>query len=279
MTTPGFTPLSVQDRIPFGPASNQRDGHFFALHLERPFDPVAGTPLWHGWMPGQFAMLRPAGWALDLIWARPFSICQVTDRALVFFIQIAGRGTQRMADLRPGDMVHVWGPLGNGFAVEPDSPTLLLAGGIGLAPFLGYADAHPKPHPLRLMFAHRRSSGHYPLDRLNPAVCLEDRPEHSPADREAFLAETAAAIRDTAAGSGLVLACGPAPFLRHVRERALAANARAQISLEHRMGCGVGACLGCVVTPTAANPAAGEHVSPLCACVNGPVFWADQVAM
>jgi len=276
MTLPSFTPLTVLDCIPCGPdAAHPGDCRFFVLRLERPA--LAGEPFWRGWKPGQFAMLRPAGWGLDTIWARPFSICQVTDRSLMFFFQAAGRGTRRMADLRRGDSVHVWGPLGNGFAVKTDAPTLLLAGGIGLVPFLGYADAHPQPHNLRLMFAHRSPAGLYPLNWLNQAVRLEDRPENSPADRDAFLAETAAAIRDIAAASGLILACGPTPFLRHVREQALAVKARAQISLENRMGCGVGACLGCVVTPTAAHPAAGENLLPLCACVNGPVFWADQV--
>lgn len=285
MTTPRimpqFTPLPVLDCIPCGPnpadPGHLENGLCFALHLERPLDPVAGEPLWHGWKPGQFAMLRPAGWSPDLIWARPFSICQATDRALIFFFQIAGRGTRRMAGLRRGDTVNVWGPLGNSFAVEPGAPTLLLAGGIGLAPFLGYADLHPQPHTLRLMFAHRSPSSHYPLDRLNPAVRLEDHPENSSADRDAFLAGAAAAIRDTAAASGLILACGPTPFLRHVREHALAVRASAQISLENRMGCGSGACLGCVATPTPAHPAAGECLLPLRTCVDGPVFWADQI--
>ena len=278
MTTPRFTALPVLDCIPFGNCPDHpEDCHFFALHLERPVDPLAGKPLWHGWKPGQFAMLRPAGWDLDLVWARPLSICQVTDQALAFFFQVSGRGTRRMAKLRRGDIVNVWGPLGNGFAVKPDTPTLLLAGGIGLAPFIGYADAHPQARNLRLMFSHRSSSECYPLDRLNPAVRLEDYPENSPADRDAFLAGVAAAIRETADRSGLVLACGPAPFLDYVRRHALDVEARAQLSLENRMGCGVGACLGCVARPTHANPVAGEHLLPLRTCVNGPVFWADQI--
>ena len=279
MTMPRFTSLPVLDCVSFGQApAHAGEYHFFALHLERPLDPVAGKPLWHDWKPGQFAMLRPAGWGMDLIWARPLSICQVTDQALIFFFQVAGRGTRQMAKMRRHDIVNIWGPLGNGFAVESGGPTLLLAGGIGLAPFLGYADVHPQPHSLRLMFAHRAPSGCYPLDRLNPAVQLEDRPENSPADRDVFLADVAAAIGDTATLSGLILACGPMPFLRYVRECSLTVKARAQLSLESRMGCGTGACLGCVVMPAPANPAAGEHLLPLRACVDGPVFWADQIA-
>ena len=277
MTTPRFTPLPVLDIQSFPPADAAGDCHFFALHLERPLDPATSAPLWQGWKPGQFAMLRPAGWALDLLWARPISICEVTDSALVFFFQISGRGTRRMAGLRTRDIVHVWGPLGNSFAVKPDTPTLLLGGGIGLAPFIGYAAAHPQPQNLRLMFSHRPPSDHYPLDRLAPSVRFEDCPENTPADRDRFLADVADAIADTAAHSGLVLACGPTPFLRHVRTHALATGARTQLSLENRMGCGVGACLGCVATPTPAHPVAGPQLMPVRTCVNGPIFWADQV--
>jgi dihydroorotate dehydrogenase electron transfer subunit len=294
--TPTFTALAVLDCLPRGPnppdppnladLAVPEDRRLFALHLERPLDPAAGAPIWHGWQPGQFAMIRPGRpgrpgrpdeRAPDLVWARPLSICQATETSLIFLFQLAGRGTRRLADLRRGDTVSVWGPLGAGFTVEPDAPTLLLAGGIGLAPFLGYADAHPNPRNLLLMFAHRLPSDHYPLDRLNPMVRLEDRPEHAAADREAFLADTARAIRDTAASSGLVLACGPAPFLRHVREHALAAGAHAQISLENRMGCGVGACLGCVAMPAARGAPDAALALPLRTCVDGPVFWADQV--
>lgn len=279
MPTPQYVSLPVLDLVPFG-SSDPDQAHFFALRLERPHNPAPGSPgvpIWQGWKPGQFAMLRPAGWALDLIWARPLSICEVTDTDIVFFFQVSGRGTQRMTSLRRGDVVHVWGPLGAGFAVKPDAPTLLLAGGIGLAPFIGYISAHPRPNSLRLMFAHRPPSVCYPLDRLSGSIHLQDCPEDSLADRERFLDDVAVAIRDMADRSGLVLACGPTPFLRHVRTHALASGARTQLSLENRMGCGVGACLGCVVTPTPANPVAGEHLLPVRTCVNGPVFWADQV--
>lgn len=275
-TTPRFTPLPVKAIRPYGDGDNPQ---CFALDLERPVDPATGQPLWTGWKPGQFAMLRPAGWALEMPWARPLSICDVTDDALRFFFQVAGRGTSRMADLRPGDSIHLWGPLGTGFAVKADTPTLLLAGGIGLAPFIGYARAHAQPEQLRLMFAHRPASSCYPLERITAGVHAEDYPENSLADREHFLTAVSEGIKDMAARSGLVLACGPTPFLRYVREQALACGARAQLSLENRMGCGVGACLGCVVTPTAANPAAGPDLLPVRTCVNGPVFWADQVEL
>ncbi len=274
MSPSQFTPVAVRAIVPYGNALAEETA-FFLLRLEHP---GARNPLWRKWKPGQFAMLRPADWSFELPWARPLSVCDVHEDGLEFFFQVAGRGTGRMKGLRAGDVVHVWGPLGNGFAVEPDTPTLMLAGGIGLAPFVGYSRAHPTPERLRLLFAHRPPSACYPLE-LCTTVRPEDRPENSLEDREAFLAEVSAAIRETAARSGLVLACGPTPFLAHVRRAALESGCRAQLSLENRMACGVGACLGCVAQPTEAHPLAGKALLPMRTCVNGPVFWADQVEL
>ena len=134
MSQSAFYDLAVIDNVPFGLTGSQ--GRFFALRLERPD--------WKSWAPGQFVMLRPQGWALDMPWARPFSICRVSTNELVIFFQVAGRGTEKMAKLRRGDKVHLWGPLGNRFAVEGGTPTLLLAGGIGIAPGanINYATGH-----------------------------------------------------------------------------------------------------------------------------------------
>ena len=271
-----FTPVKILDIRPYG-ADPDKDATFFLLRLEHPRDSKA-MPLWKDWKPGQFAMLRPAGWSFELPWARPLSICDVHDDSLTFFFQVVGRGTTRMSTLRPGDIIHLWGPLGNGFTVEADSPTLMLAGGIGLAPFVGYSRAHPKPENLRLLFAHRPPAHCYPLEYCE-AVRPEDRQENSLEDRERFLDEVAAEIKKTAQQSGLVLACGPTPFLSLVQKVALESGCRTQISLENRMACGVGACLGCVTQPTVAHPIGGKDLLPLRTCINGPVFWADQVKL
>ena len=218
MSQSAFYDLAVIDNVPFGLTGSQ--GRFFALRLERPD--------WKSWAPGQFVMLRPQGWALDMPWARPFSICRVSTNELVIFFQVAGRGTEKMAKLRRGDKVHLWGPLGNRFAVEGGTPTLLLAGGIGIAPFVGYAERHPTPGVLEWFLNHVRSR-----------------------------------IEAYAERNGLVLACGPAPFLKAVQGFALAAKARCQLSLESRMACGVGACLGCVTKTTEKWPVEEKAGTPV----------------
>ena len=268
MLPPQSAELAVLDLVTFG-----REGAAptFALRLS--------PPPWKEYTPGQFVMLRPTGWGLELPWARPFSISRAGEHALVCFIQVIGRGTQRLCELKAGDAVRVWGPLGNGFAVEADSPTLLLAGGVGIAPFIGYAQKHPKPSNLSMLFGHRAPLDCYPMDDMNGRIELESMQENGPADLNRFIAAMRARMEAYAAKNGLALACGPLPFLRAVQELAAQTGLRTQLSLESRMACGVGACLGCVVTTTDAWPVPDTKKWPVQTCTHGPVFWADHVVL
>ena len=234
-------------------------------------------PLWSDWRAGQFVMLRPVAWGLEMLRARPFSVAGLDAQGLVCFFQVAGRGTERLTRLKAGDEVHAWGPLGNGFASEPDTPTLLLAGGIGIAPFVGYALQHPMPCNLTLLFGHRASEDSYPLKALRGRINVESIQDNGPADVERFIVRLKQRMAEYA--GGLTLACGPKPLLRTVREYAVENGARVQLSLEERMACGVGACLGCVVTSTEAWPVPEKRQRPVPSCTCGPVFWADQILL
>lgn len=268
MAQSDFYDLSVIDNIPFGLAGTQ--GQFFALRLE--------LPPWKQWFPGQFVMIRPQSWTFEIPWARPFSICRVRNQELVVFFQIAGRGTERMAYLKSGDRVHLWGPLGNRFSIE-DKPTLLLAGGVGIAPFLGYVDMHPHPNNLSLLFGHKQPKDYYPTEMLFERITVHSFKEDTANDREVFLAKVQVGIQEHAERNGLVIACGPVPFLKFVQTVALECNVRTQLSLESRMACGVGACLGCVVQTTEKWPVKDMAGMPVPTCTHGPVFWADQILL
>lgn len=226
------------------------------------------NPGWETYRPGQFAMLRAKHWGLELPWGRPFSISRVDAESVTFFLQVVGRGTSRLARLRPGDEVVLWGPLGNGFSAPAETPTLLLAGGMGIAPFRGYIERHPSPESLHLLFAHRMDLDFYPYQSLAQIVRAEAVQERTPDDLPGVIARLEAAMDEYAKG-GLVLACGPTPFLHTVQRHALKKNIRAEISLEKTMACGVGACLGCVC-----KDAEGRHVQ---VCARGPVFPATGV--
>lgn len=244
-----------------------------ANHIRKPVDGwpevmelVLEAPGWSS-KPGQFVMLRPLDWDQDPVWARPFSIAEHTAEGLSLLVQVAGRGTAKLTKLAQGQRVALWGPLGNNFKLAPGIPTLMAAGGIGLAPFIGYAASHPKPDNLRLLFGHRLPPESYPLNRFDGLARTEFMHEREPGDLELFcqrLEERMLEHKD-----GQVLACGPKPFLRTVRKLALKHDVPCQLSLENAMACGVGACLGCVV--------ADPEGKPVAVCTRGPVFEAASV--
>ncbi|MEA4858551.1 MAG: dihydroorotate dehydrogenase electron transfer subunit [Solidesulfovibrio sp.] len=234
----------------------------YLLEVENPgFEPAVA---------GQFVMVRPLRFGQNPVWPRPFSLCRLTEEKLTLFVQACGRGTDILCGLSAGDVVTVWGPLGQGFALEPEIPTLLLAGGVGLAPFVEYVATHPAPSNLSLLFGHRQPLSCYPFAemavRIGRAEAFEER---SPADLPAFIERLDAAVAGHA--DGLVLACGPRPFLLTVARLARKYSARAQVSLENRMACGVGGCLGCVE-----KNALGAYVQT---CTEGPVFWVEELAL
>jgi len=95
--------------------------------------------------------------------------------------------------------------------------------------------------------------------------------EQCPDDLQCIIGKMKEMIHDYAQRDGLILSCGPTPFMRTVQTFAREFGARAQVSLENRMACGVGACLGCVT-----KDGGGHHVQ---VCTRGPVFWTDKVEL
>lgn len=244
------------------------EGDFFELALEHPgYDNAA----WKNWKPGQFAMVRPESFGLAPLMGRPFSITRADEEhGVCVFFQIMGKGTGKLAKLRPGDPVTMWGPLGNAFAVREDARTLILAGGIGIAPFWEYVKRHKRPESLRMIFGHRPPLNCYPYRELAAVAACEAHHETCVEDLHKFIALLGEVI-PTYCPDDLIVACGPPPFLKTVSKAAEEAGGRAQLSLENRMACGIGACLGCVT----------EHKThgPLSVCARGPVFWSDEVTL
>lgn len=239
----------------------KQGGSQFLLRFENP-----------GWnaRPGQFAMVRPPSFGLDLVWGRPFSIADADDGSLTFFIRDCGRGTGRIAALEPGDTATVWGPLGSFFSRDEHAPVLLLAGGIGLAPFLGYVRNDPAPERIELFLGHTLGLEEYPIHLVPETVRLSTFHQRTMDDLATFIDLLAEKIRRHE--DGLVQACGPEPYLRTVARLAAEAGAVCELSLENRMACGVGACLGCVTKPA-------DGGLPVQSCTSGPVFWASEVLL
>ncbi len=275
-TIPVRLELNVLDTVPFG-SSADNNVSFHALTLELPSALTDKLSIWEYWKAGQFVMIRPAKWNNEILWGRAFSIARVTKRGLVLFIQSIGKGTKEIAKLMPNDKVVVWGPLGTSFAAEADTPTLLLAGGIGIVPFCGYMDQHPRPANLHMLFGHRHSVNCYPIDSIAQHIEVEDFHELTKKDLPMFLNAVRDAVKDYASKKGLVLACGPMPFLKYVWNLSKEYNVRTQLSLENKMACGVGACLGCVAKVSEKWTNGQGSGLPVQTCTSGPVFWAETL--
>ncbi|MBQ7456436.1 MAG: dihydroorotate dehydrogenase electron transfer subunit [Desulfovibrio sp.] len=261
-----YTHLTVLDIVPFGSIAGKNT--FFALRLSRPD--------WPEWQPGQFVMIRPDSFGLEIPWPRPLGICDMNDRYLICFFQVLGRGTERLAQLSRGETVAVTGPLGKGFHSEVDTPTLLLAGGMGIVPFIGYVRSHPQPWNLSMVFGHRPPLSCYPIESLRERIPVDILRETIPGDLDNLLFTLHERIHDYSAQNGLILGCGPKPFLRTLYGYGKSMGARMQLSLENTMACGVGACLGCVTKTAKTTPETPEYVQT---CTKGPVFWIDQIVL
>jgi dihydroorotate dehydrogenase electron transfer subunit len=280
MPQPLLTRLAVTQLTPLGGDRTV----FYLLRLT--------LPPWQDWRPGQFIMIRPAENGSSRLWARPFAICGVDDDGLTIFFQARGRATRAMTGLTPGSPLDAWGPLGNALAVEMSAPTLLLAGGIGIAPFIGYVRSHPHPEKLSMEFGHRAPLASYPFEGIAERITARAHREREERDRQDFLRLLEERVQNLPA-DGLILACGPTPFLEFAQRLALRRGIRAQLCLETRMACGIGACLGCVVK--AALPPEKGQKSPdrrdssgsddhagfrhLQTCAHGPNFWANSVRL
>jgi NAD(P)H-flavin reductase len=190
--------------------------------------------------PGQFFMLEAPGRLLP----RPMSLCLAPPGELAFLVDPIGPGTRALCALRTGDELTVFGPLGNGFALDVARP-LLVGGGIGVAPFPYLSEALGGP-PALVGF---RSAWHAEAAELVP-------------NAEVVLEPTYVTER-MPDGAFDVLACGPEPMLEAVRRIAPGA----QLAWEAPMACGYGGCYGCAVE-------IGGTWKRL--CIEGPVL-SEQV--
>ena len=174
-------------------------------------------------IPGQFFMLEAPGRLLP----RPMSLCEAPTGELGFLLEAVGPGTRALAAVEPGDELHVFGPLGNGYRLDVEKP-LLVGGGIGVAPF-PYLSARLGNPPAILGF---RSDWHAEAAALvpNAEVVIEPTLVTEP-------------LTDLVTACYRVMACGPEPMLEAVRELA----PDAQLAWEAPMACGYGACYGCSV--------------------------------
>ena len=225
---------------------------------------------------GQFVhLLVPDG---AHVLRRPISLMAFDPAAgtLTLAIQPKGRGTQLLCAARPGDSLRALGPLGNGFDAKGAKCVYFVGGGVGVAPICGAMDAvladADAAAQSRAFFGFRSASCAYGMTQA-PCTVTAVSDDGSLGEKALVTAPLAAAI----AGKRpeLIMACGPLPMLRAVQKMALELEIPCQLSLEERMGCGIGACLGCSVKcPTEDGGFVYRRV-----CRDGPVFDAKEVLL
>lgn len=218
--------------------------------------------------PGQFVMVRPNE-VLDPLLARPFSIHEFEPRRVEILYRVVGRGTALLARLAPGQTLSLMGPLGRGFATTNEK-VLLVAGGIGVAPFLFLArrlyEQGNSPH---LLFGAKTKEELVRLEELSEfcAQTVAVTEDGSRGEKGLVTEYLEAAIAKN--GVQVVYGCGPVPMIRAALRIIESHGVPFFVSLEEVMGCGVGVCLGCAV------PRADQGYLHL--CKDGPVLDAREV--
>lgn len=221
--------------------------------------------------PGQFVMVYCKDGSRLL--PRPISICQAEGISLRLVYRVVGAGTREFSELGAGQAVDVLGPLGNGFPVDAavGKKLLLVGGGIGIPPMLGTAECVGS-HAAAVLGYRDEVFLKESFEEICPvAAAVENGALGSGCVRGNVLD----AIREKGLRADLIFACGPVPMLRAVKDYAQGEGIPCWVSLEERMACGVGACLGCVCDSVQED--AYSHVNRKRVCKDGPVFLSTDV--
>ena len=263
-------------------------GHFL-LSLDAPRQAPTARP-------GQFAMVRILGRS-DVLLRRPMSIFDVqmargghsgsprqapAPRILQLLFKIVGRGTRLMAELKAGDKVGLLAPLGHGFFEEEYVPKahecdeiLHVAGGIGIAALLlpakRLAEAGFKQ---RLFFGARTKDDLVGVQDFKPVVhAMLLATENGSAGYRGYVTRPLEEYLTKHTNKKfLFMVCGPSAMLHATVELAKRFRHPCLVSMENRMGCGLGVCLGCSIRVQGTGHEAYKRV-----CTEGPVFWAEKV--
>ena len=215
--------------------------------------------------PGQFLHVRCEGLQLR----RPISIAGVEGNCLTFVFEIKGKGTQWLSGRRPGDELDILGPLGRGFP-DVDGPVLLVGGGVGVPPMRFCAQRLLESDGLLAFRSRDRALLIPDMEALCGRVTVMT--DDGSLGQKGFAAQGVAEMLSNKSYAA-VFACGPKIMLKTTFEAARKAGVPCWVSLEERMGCGLGACLTCA---TPIRDAGGQRTMKE-VCKDGPVFPGEEV--
>lgn len=206
-------------------------------------------------LPGQFYMIK--GLNGDYLLPRPISVHDYQDGKIRLLYRVSGHGTDQISRMRIDDDIQVLGPLGNGFDIELlNGKIALVGGGIGIAPLL-YLARNIESEQLDVYLGYKDDT--FCLEGFRPycnelTVVTED----GNTGQKGYVTDFV-----DVSNYDIVITCGPDIMMEKISRECLGKNVEVYASLEKRMACGVGACLGCVVNTKDGN----KRV-----CKDGPVF-------
>lgn len=201
---------------------------------------------------------------------RPISICDAYDDKLRFIFQIKGEGTKALSEYNVGEMLDIMGPLGHGFEITDAKNPVIIGGGIGVFPLY--------------MLAKKIKADVFLGFRTKDLVVMEDEFKNISESVLVGTDDGSYGYSGYIAGAmeaylqknecGMIYCCGPKPMLKAVKAIAESKNIPCQLSLEQRMGCGIGACLVCSCETVHEGTDRYMRV-----CKNGPVFYSTEVTL
>lgn len=241
---------------------------YFLLSIESPI--IAGDS-----KPGQFVMVKTSLGSYPLL-RRPFSLHLADSSTIQLFFKKIGTGTEALARKNQGDEIDLLGPLGNGFSLDSGlegKTAWLVGGGRGIAPLLFLARELARKKTTPVIFYGGRSESDLPLrqklEQLGFRIlCSTDDGSYG---FRGFVTDlVASTIKNER--PAMVYACGPDPMMKTLQKMALREGIPAEFSLESIMGCGIGACWGCVHRIEHLSGSAWTRV-----CAEGPIFQAEKI--
>lgn len=220
---------------------------------------------------GQFMHIKPDGLPLR----RPIAICEtIPEQGLIRIVfEVKGSGTKELSELEKGDKIDILGPLGNGFELLPKlKKALFVGGGTGVCSLLKAVQHYKNNAAAILGFKSVGSvllENDFNLIKVKTFITTNDGSYGEKGNSTDMLEQLLKATQ-----FDIVYACGPNEMLKAVAEITAKAKVKCQVSLEEKMGCGVGACHICVCKTKHGADNTEKYAR---ICCDGPVFEAERV--
>ncbi len=230
---------------------------------------IDAKPILKKIQPGQFVHLRISD-GLEPFFRRPFSIYRAKKYLEVFY-EVVGPGTQILSSKVKRDVVDVLGPLGNEFSLPPKGikQVVMVAGGVGVAPFLALSDILKKRKiELILLYGGRTKEHTYPMKEFKENGCkVFISTDDGSVGVKGRISRLFSKI-DTNFKTTFIYTCGPTPMMASVQQFARKHHLQGEAACEEVMACGLGTCLGCAIHTTSGYKTV---------CYDGPVFNLSEV--